>query len=155
MKRLPPQKWKSKTYARLIGLLIISTPLLAVATKLNVPNFNASKDVSMRNFEGVNLATSDFSGSNASGSSFTNASLNYANLSLANFQNTNLTSVTFRLALIEHTDFTGAEGLTAKQLAEACMPRAAKEEKLGIEGFDPKNYVMPEECKIWEHIPRG
>lgn len=140
--------------AHLMGLLTI-IPVLAVANTLKVPNFDASKDVSMRNFEGVNLATSDFSGSNASGSSFTNASLNYANLSLANFQNTNLTDVTFRLALIEYTDFTGSEGLTASQLASACIPRAGQEEKLGIEDFDPKSYVMPEECKIWEHIPRG
>ena len=144
----------SANLARLIGTLIIATPL-AVASNLNVPNFDASKDVSMRNFEGVNLATSDFSGSNASGSSFTNASLNYSNLSLANFQNTNLTNVTFHLALIEYTDFTGAEGLTPEQLASACMPRAAQEEKLGLEDFDVKNYVLPEECKIWEHIPRG
>ncbi len=141
--------------ARLIGAMLVITPALVFANTLKVPNFDASKDVSMRNFEGVNLATADFSGSNASGSSFTNASLNYANLSLANFQNTNLTNVTFRLALIEYTDFTGAEGLTAEQLASACLPRAAKEEKLGIEDFDVKNYVLPEECKIWEHIPRG
>ena len=145
----------SANLARFLGMLIISTPLLASATKLNVPNFNASKDVSMRNFEGVNLATSDFSGSNASGSSFTNASLNYSNLSLANFQNTNLTNVTFHLALIEYTDFTGAEGLTPEQLTSACMPRAAQEKKLGLEDFDVKSYVLPEDCKIWEHIPRG
>ncbi|MGB0846906.1 MAG: pentapeptide repeat-containing protein [Thiolinea sp.] len=141
--------------ARFIGALMIITPVMVWGDKLNVPNFDASKDVSMRNFEGNNLAKSDFSGSNASGSSFINASLNYANLNLANFQNTNLTNVTFRLALIEYTDFTGAEGLTAAQLAEACLPRALEEEKLGVEDFDPKAYVLPDECNIWEHIPRG
>ncbi len=141
--------------ARLISTLLLILPSLLFANGLQAPKFNASKDVSMRNFEGVNLATSNFSGSNASGSTFTNASLNYANLSLANFQNTNLTNVTFRFALIEQTDFTGAEGLTAEQLSSACIPQAAQEEKLGLEDFDFAGYVLPEACKIWEHIPRG
>lgn len=143
----------------LFFLLLISLPLLAVAEsekkKIMIPEYRADEEVSNRNFEGVNLELADFSGSNASGSSFVNANLDYANLSLANFQNTNLTNVTFKLALIEFTDFSGAEGLTAEQLYEACLPKAAEEEKLGVIDFDPQNYLMPEGCQLWEHIPRG
>ena len=145
----------SGSIPRIAGIFMLLIPVLALGDTLRVPNYNAGKDVSMRNFEGNNLATANFSGSNASGSSFTNASLDYANLSLANFQNTSLTNVSFRLALIEFTDFTGAEGLTAAQLSQACLTRAAKEEKLGLEEFDANTYVMPEGCKIWEHVPRG
>ena len=60
----------SVSCARFIGLLLITAPILVFASTLQVPNFDASKDVSMRNFEGVNLNTSNFSGSNASGSSY-------------------------------------------------------------------------------------
>lgn len=143
----------------LVFLLWLSLPLAAFAetekNKVITPEYRADKEVSNRNFEGANLELADFSGSNASGSSFVNASLDYANLSLANFQNTNLTNVTFKLALVEFSDFSGAEGLTAEQLYEACLPRVAEEEKLGVSGFDPQNYLMPEGCQIWEHMPRG
>lgn len=129
-------------------------PVLVSAERMKVPNFKPEKNVATRNFEGANLAASDFSGVNASGSSFMNGSLNYANLSLANFQNTNLSNVSFRLALIEFTDFTGAEGLTTEQLMEACIPQLTTEEKLG-EILDLRDYVMPEACQLWEHISRG
>ncbi|CAA6826219.1 MAG: Unknown protein [uncultured Thiotrichaceae bacterium] len=120
-----------------------------------MPDYRADKDVSNRNFEGANLELADFSGSNASGSSFVNANLDYANLSLANFQNTNLTNVTFKLALVEFTDFTGAEGLTAEQLYEACLMIEGNDLVLGVEGFDAQNYLQPEGCQLWEHMPRG
>lgn len=119
------------------------------------PDYRADKDVSNRNFEGANLELADFSGSNASGSSFVNANLDYANLSLANFQNTNLTNVTFKLALVEFTDFTGAEGLTAEQLYEACLMVEGNDLVVGVEGFDAQNYLQPEGCQLWEHLPRG
>ena len=144
-----------KTLVRSVVVFLLTVPALAWGDKLAAPNYHAEDDVTMRNYEGVNLAGSDFSGSNASGSTFKNARLDYANLSLTNFQNTNLANVTFKLALIEFTDFSGAEGLTAEQLSVACLPRAGQEEKLGVEAFDPKTYQMPEECALWEHMPRS
>lgn len=138
------------------GILSVAFSLAQVSAETRLaPNYKAEQDVSMRNFEGVNLALANFSGSNASGSSFMNARLDYANLSLANFQNTNLTNVSFKLALIEYTDFTGAEGLTAEQLQEACLTRPKQEEQLGVVDFDAAAYRMPEACLLWEHIPRG
>lgn len=142
-------------------LLLLALPMFSGAAfgeeekTVITPDYRADKDVSNRNFEGANLELSDFSGSNASGSSFVNASLDYANLSLANFQNTNLTNVTFKLALVEFTDFTGAEGLTAEQLYEACLMLEDDDLVLGVEGFDPQNYLQPEGCQLWEHLPRG
>ncbi len=136
--------------------LVLSGVVLAEEEPAVVtPEYRADKDVSNRNFEGANLELADFSGSNASGSSFVNANMNYANLSMANFQNTNLTNVTFKLALIEFTDFTGAEGLTAEQLYEACLMLEDDGLVLGVEGFDAQNYLQPEGCQLWEHIPRG
>ena len=144
----------------LSGLNVVLLSLVSVsadvaAEQLLIPEYRAEKDVSNRNFEGANLEQADFSGSNASGSSFVNASLDYANLSLANFQNTNLTNVTFRLALIEFTDFTGAEGITAEQLNEACLTRVDEEDNLGADDFDVEAYELPDECAFWEEVPRG
>lgn len=136
-----------------IGLLLLSEGTSAEEPEM--PEYRAEKDVTNRNFEGANLEQADFSGSNASGSSFMNASLDRANLSLANFQNTNLTNVTFKLALIEYTDFTGAEGLTAEQLAEACLPQIDEENNLGAEDFDVEAYVLPDGCEFWEEVPGG
>lgn len=140
----------------LLLLLMLPHAAQAEAEKaVFTPDYRAEKDVSNRNFEGANLELSDFSGSNASGSSFANASLDYANLSLANFQNANLTNVTFKLALVEFTDFSGAEGLTAEQLYEACLMVTDDDPVLNVAGFDPQNYLKPEGCQLWEHIPRG
>ena len=140
----------------LVVSLFLLIPVIAVAEqKMLVQPFKAPADSLMRNFEGVNFSVADFSGVNASGSSFTNSSLDYANLSLANFQNTNLTNTSFRLALIEFTDFSGAEGLTAEQLYQACLPNALQEDKLGVDDFNPREYHMPEDCVLWEHVPRG
>lgn len=136
-------------------LAVVLLPASALAEKLVIPEYRADKDVTNRNFEGANLEQADFSGSNASGSSFINANLDYANLSLANFQNTNLTNVTFKLALIEFTDFSGAEGITAEQLAEACLTRVDEEDNLGVEDFDIEAYELPDECGFWEEVPRG
>lgn len=147
-----PKCWSG---LKIILLSVLLLPVPVLAEKLLVPDYRADKDVTNRNFEGANLEQADFSGSNASGSSFINASLDRANLSLANFQNTNLTNVTFKLALIEFTDFTGAEGITAGQLAEACLPRVDEEDNLWAEEFDVEAYELPEGCEFWEEVPRG
>nr|CAA6822403.1 MAG: Unknown protein [uncultured Thiotrichaceae bacterium] len=143
-------------------LLLLVLPVMASPEETKnhkeaviTPDYRADKDVSNRSFEGANLELADFSGSNASGSSFINASLDYANLSLANFQNTNLTNVTFKLALVEFTDFTGAEGLLADQLYEACLMIDESNSVIGVEDFDAQNYLKPDGCQLWEHIPRG
>lgn len=139
----------------LLLLMLSGTAFGEEEKTILMPDYRADKDVSNRNFEGANLELADFSGSNASGSSFVNANLDYANLSLANFQNTNLTNVTFKLALVEFTDFTGAEGLTAEQLYEACLMVEGNDLVVGVEGFDAQNYLQPEGCQLWEHMPRG